>query len=394
MLRRCKRFKQWIDNYGLIDLGYSGPKYTWARGLSSTTRKEARLDRALCNTEWRLKYQNGVVRHLIKASSDHSPLLISTGGFSHDHVSNLPFRFQAAWASHGQFEDVIKLNWSSDIPIVPKLTNLANALSSWNKEVFGNLYRRKRKIWARIEGIQKQLATGGPSHLLKLERKLRQELDLTLDQIATMWFQKARVDQIRDGDRNTRYFHTTTVIRRRFNRVTALRNEDGSWCTDINCIQQLVVSHFRKLFSDDTQQAIATRMPAATFPQLNNSLIQALEGPFSRQDIVTALKDMQPLKAPGPDGFHAFFFQRYWPVVHEDVCNAVLHVLHGNPMPCGINDTFVTLIPKVPNPEKVTQFRPLGLCNVIYKLIARCIINRLKPALPHLISPMQSSFVP
>jgi len=344
--------------------------------------------------EWRLKYQNGVVRHLIQACSDHSPLLISTGDFSQAQASNSPFRFQAAWTTHDQFEEVVKHNWSTDIPLVPKLTKLANALSSWNKEVFGNLYRRKRKIWARLEGIQRQLATGGPHHLLKLERRLRKALDLTLDQIATMWFQKARVDQIRDDDRNTRYFHTATVIRRRFNRVTTLKDEDGSWCTNTSCIQQLIVSHFRKLFSEDTQQTAATRIPAATFPQLNHSLMQALEGPFTRQDIFTALKDMQPLKAPGPDGFYAFFFQRYWPVVHDDVCKVVLHVLHGNPMPCGINDTFVTLIPKIPNPEKVTQFRPIGLCNVIYKLIARCIINRLKPALPHLISPMQSSFVP
>jgi len=394
MLRRCKRFQQWIDNSGLIDLGFSGPKYTWARGLSSATRKEARLDRALCNLEWRLKYQNGVVRHLIKATSDHSPLLISTGGFSREHMSNLPFRFQAAWASHGQFEEVIKHSWSNDMPLAPKLNNLAQALSRWNKEVFGNLYRRKRKLWARIEGIQQHLTTGGPSHLLKLDRKLRHELDITLDQIATMWFQKARVDQIRDGDRNTRYFHTSTIIRRRFNRVTALRMEDGSWCTDSISMQQLVVSHFRNLFSEDTQQGRSPSMPVASFPQLTEPLLQALEGPFSRLDVAAALNHMQPFKAPGPDGFHAFFFQRYWPVVQEDVCNVVLHVLNGNPMPAGINATFVTLIPKVPNPEKVTQFRPIGLCNVTYKVIARCLIDRLKPALPHLISPMQSSFVP
>ena len=49
MRRRCNRFKYWIENNGLIDLGYSGPRFTWSRGLSQDTRKEARLDRALCN---------------------------------------------------------------------------------------------------------------------------------------------------------------------------------------------------------------------------------------------------------------------------------------------------------------------------------------------------------
>jgi len=63
-------------------------------------------------------------------------------------------------------------------------------------------------------------------------------------------------------------------------------------------------------------------------------------------------------------------------------------------MPPGLNDTFSTLIPKVPNAERVTQFRPIGLCNLIYKLITKCIVNRLKRVLPDLISPIQSSFVP
>jgi len=80
--------------------------------------------------------------------------------------------------------------------------------------VFGNLFCRKRKIWGRIEGIQRQLAAGAPRYLLKLERRLRQDLDQTLDQITMLWFQEVCVEQIRDGDRNTKYFHIATIIRR------------------------------------------------------------------------------------------------------------------------------------------------------------------------------------
>jgi len=86
--------------------------------------------------------------------------------------------------------------------------------------------------WARIEGIEKSLDAGAPRYLLKLDRRLRQELDQTLDQIALLWFQKARVDQIRDGDRNTKYFHTSTITRRRFNRIDTLKDSEDMWCTD------------------------------------------------------------------------------------------------------------------------------------------------------------------
>jgi len=108
--QRCRQFKHWIDNTGLVDLGFSGPKFTWTRGLTQATRKEARLDRALCITAWRLYFPHGAVCHLIQAGSDHSPLFISTEGFMLPGTLSKPFRFQVAWVSHQQFEEVICTN--------------------------------------------------------------------------------------------------------------------------------------------------------------------------------------------------------------------------------------------------------------------------------------------
>jgi len=96
MRRRCNRFKQWIENNGLIDLGYSGPKFTWARGLSHDTQKEARLDRALCNETWRVKFLEGQFVISCKLVRITQLLLISTGGFTKPPLSNTLFRFQVA----------------------------------------------------------------------------------------------------------------------------------------------------------------------------------------------------------------------------------------------------------------------------------------------------------
>jgi hypothetical protein len=63
-------------------------------------------------------------------------------------------------------------------------------------------------------------------------------------------------------------------------------------------------------------------------------------------------------------------------------------------IPEGWNDTTVVLIPKVDNPELITQFCPISLCNVIYKIISKMLASRLKEILPEVISPMQSAFVP
>jgi hypothetical protein len=63
-------------------------------------------------------------------------------------------------------------------------------------------------------------------------------------------------------------------------------------------------------------------------------------------------------------------------------------------MPPGINDTAIVLIPKINSPEELKDFRPISLCNVIYKVISKCLVNRLRPILDDIISPEQSTFVP
>ena len=74
--------------------------------------------------------------------------------------------------------------------------------------------------------------------------------------------------------------------------------------------------------------------------------------------------------------------------------SAILEFLNTGYMPPALNHTFIVLIPKIKNPVKVSDFRPISLCNVIYKIIAKVLANRLKQILPHIISPTQSAFMP
>ncbi|KAK9984666.1 hypothetical protein SO802_034191 [Lithocarpus litseifolius] len=101
---------------------------------------------------------------------------------------------------------------------------------------------------------------------------------------------------------------------------------------------------------------------------------------------------MDPLKAPGPDGLPPLFFQKFWPTIGEDVSQAVLTCLNLGSIPPTINRTFITLIPKVKNLAGVSDFRPISLCNIIYKLVSKVIANRLKKVLPYIISESQSAF--
>ena len=78
----------------------------------------------------------------------------------------------------------------------------------------------------------------------------------------------------------------------------------------------------------------------------------------------------------------------------DNVTNAVLSCLHNGKLPKHINHTFITLIPKVKSPRKVSEFQPISLYNFIYKIISKVITNRLKKILPSIISETQSAFIP
>jgi len=123
---------------------------------------------------------------------------------------------------------------------------------------------------------------------------------------------------------------------------------------------------------------------------MNDVLMQE----FSQEEVKRALDSIGDLKAPGPDGMPALFYKSFWDTVGDQVSKEVLTVLNGGDMPENWNDTVIALIPRVTNPEKVTDLRPISLCNVVYKLISKVLANRLKLVLPDIISPTQSAFVP
>ncbi|KAK1694816.1 hypothetical protein QYE76_011513 [Lolium multiflorum] len=129
-------------------------------------------------------------------------------------------------------------------------------------------------------------------------------------------------------------------------------------------------------------------------PKVSDNMNESLVAPFTAEDVKKAAFSIGDLKAPGPDGLHAIFYKRFWNICGPEITSEVLQALNTWMIPNGWNDTNVVLIPKVDNPESITQFRPISLCNVIYKIISKMLSFRLKRILPEIISPMQGAFVP
>ncbi|KAJ0250309.1 Reverse transcriptase domain-containing protein [Hirschfeldia incana] len=103
---------------------------------------------------------------------------------------------------------------------------------------------------------------------------------------------------------------------------------------------------------------------------------------------------MGSFKAPGPNGFQPIFYQKCWEIVGDSVARFVMQFFETGQLPKETNDALVVLIPKVNKPESITQFRPISLCNVLFKIITKAMVGRLKGVMNKLIGPAQSSFIP
>ncbi|KAJ8424506.1 hypothetical protein Cgig2_017739 [Carnegiea gigantea] len=137
----CFKFDHWIENKGLPNLGFSGHPFTCSRGHNPTTQKLAYLDRALCNQQWRVHFEEVGVRHLLQNNPDHCSVLISPNGSMPIQNIHLVFHCHATLLTHKNFEEYhLRSNCEHTTPMYPLLGKVAQTLDDRNKTIFGNIH--------------------------------------------------------------------------------------------------------------------------------------------------------------------------------------------------------------------------------------------------------------
>ena len=209
------------------------------------------------------------------------------------------------------------------------------------------------------------------------------------------WYLRSRVAEVRDGDRNSKYFHHKASQRKKRNFVKGLCDDNGVWQEDGNSIETIFTDYFNSIFTSSNPSELQLQEVLDLIdPIVTDEFNQLLVKPYSKEEIHYALQQMHPCKAPGPDGMHAIFYQRFWHIVGDEVTSFVSNILHGSLSPRCVNHTNIALIPKVKHPSKAAEFRPIAICNVLYKLVSKALVIRLKGFLPSIVSENQSAFVP
>lgn len=159
-----------------------------------------------------------------------------------------PFRFAAAWLTKDDYSMIWKMAWGKHIGnITGALEEVIKASREWNWEVFGNVFQRKKRLEACLRGIQKSPFYNMNPGLQKPEKKIMEELNEVFHQEEIIWFQKSRKNWIRDRDRNTSFYHRSTIVRLNRGRVRLLKI-NGGWISNSLLLIEHITNYFKGLF--------------------------------------------------------------------------------------------------------------------------------------------------
>ncbi|XP_057246754.1 uncharacterized protein LOC130589505 [Beta vulgaris subsp. vulgaris] len=257
-----------------------------------------------------------------------------------------------------------------------------------------------RELSTKLAATATHISTLPQGNNFMLQRQ--QELD-TSALAHSYWSQRSKDKYVQLGDLPTKFFYNKMRQKQRSAYIYLLRTTDNQWTEDGPTIVNTILHHFKTAYgpsqgstvSDQGQdEAIDLVLRDLNLPHLSLSQQQQLLWPFSKDEVHEAMLGIGQGKSPGLDGSTAEFFKLHWGSLGNEVFQAVNHFFTTGFILHEWNQTLLVLLPKGQNPEEVTQFRPISLCNTIYKCVSKCLVNRVRPLLSDLITEYQSAFIP
>ncbi|KAA3477206.1 reverse transcriptase [Gossypium australe] len=354
--KRMAAFREVLDECQLMDMGFKGASFTWERRNIPETNIKERLDGGITNEKWMHLFPKGNIHHLIRSISDHCPLLISTNNGT-IYKQSPRFKFEAWESSNGSISE--------------KLERLQASLTRWASSINKDRDGLKGKLTKEL------------GNLMESER----DDDIMAKLIDT------RIKLNMEIDKDEILFHKHASARRRINTINRLESVEGQEISDELEINEAALNYFQNLFSSNGVGNLS-HLLTGIGTNISSEINTALLATYTAKEVYLALKGMGPTKAPGCDSFPVLFFQRFCHTVGKYVEAFCLRILNEGKDFEPLNSTNIVLIPKIPNPTSLINFRPISLCIVLYKIMEKTIANRLQDCIGRYIDSAQSAFVP
>ena len=383
-------FRQAVIDSGLSDVPAEGYPYTWFKSLGIPRAVEERLDRALANNLWFNIFPNATIETLVAPASDHYPILVNVAPTPRLQVHKRHFRCENAWHLEPGFKELVTNSWQdySTSTLIPKLSSCAEDMWVWKKT---HCHKLKTDIEACRQQLQEtRLGATGEDQVRMLE--LRKRMQQLLSQDDAYWRQRAKTHWYKDDDQNTNFFHASATTWKKVNRITSLDDDAGNKITDENGLREVAHHYFVNIFQK--QGGVLSLVIDVIHPSISTIDNDKLTEPFTKAEFRSAIFSMHPDKCSGPDGYSPGFYQHFWNLCSDDIFKECCAWLDTGQFPPDLNITNIALIPKGSSQVSMKDWRPITLCNVLYKIISKVLANRLKHVLSQCISDNQSAFVP
>ena len=225
---------------------------------------------------------------------------------------------------------------------------------------------------------------------VELKKSLQEQLWSAALAYESMLRQKSRVKWIREGDRNSAYFHRMINHRRRINAIQGLLIA-GEWVQEPTRVKNAVLNHFKHRFSEQNPQR--PTLDGVHFPSLGQEDKDCLTARFGEEEIKAAVWACGGDKSLGPDGFNFNFIKQFWETLKPDFTRFLDEFYINGRFPKGSNASFIALIPKTTNPQTLNDYRPISLIGCVYKIVSKILATKLARVLPHLIDERQTTFL-
>ncbi|XP_049399720.1 uncharacterized protein LOC125863746 [Solanum stenotomum] len=360
-MRKSIEFIGVIEACGLMDLGFNGPKFTWSNQRGINFRIWKRLDRAMVNDRWLQIMPHTNITHLPSVGSDHCPLLMEMTVRPENHIKY--FRFLNCWADQPAFA-----------------------------ETFGDIYAKVRDFEERVRLAEEDLIHNNTEEQRTKLHGINAEYIKFMKLEYSILKQKTQLQWFKEGDGNSNYFHALIRGRRRRLFIHKILKDNDEWVQGDDHIAQAACEHFQNIFTGEEKRI--DEIPMECIPRIitqeQNDRMKELPTLDELKEVVQSLN---PNSAAGPDRMNGCFFQKCWSIINKDLLAVIHSFFSGHLLPKYFSHTCLVLLPKVSNPNKLSEFRPISLSNVTNKIISKLLCLRLAPILPSLISPNQSGFV-
>ena len=341
-ISRSLLLKDCLDKCNMIDIGFSGPRFTWMNKREVQALIQERIDRFFVNPSWCLRYPDARVVHLTRCHSDHCLVLLEAVPRVHMGKPK-PFKFQTCWLTDSSFPKVVTQAWGQANGLMNVIENFAKDATSWNKQQFGNVFARKKNLMARLNGIQRAVSVRPSTFLLNLEKELLKEFEIVLSQEEELWALISRVNWL---------IQVLTLVRRKRNQIRAIKNSMWEWISDENEVKEFISRGFSDVYSSSL--CVVSRQPL-TISQWQIKLLDevrdSISGGVTEEEIKAAIWSLKAFKALGPNGLHAGFYQRFWLIVGKLVIEEVKRVFTERKVPTYLNQTHIAFIPKIQSSE-------------------------------------------